>query len=185
MTVVCPMTEERPARGGFAVEATTDVQEIFREAMAGLCSGVAVVTGMHPNGRPCGLLATSVSSFSANPPSVMASIAHTSGSHDSLTTGPGFAVNILSAEQERLGRIFSTVGRDKFAEVDWEFDHGLPKLAGALSFLSCELSTTFKHHDHTVIVGDVVAGSLGSGAPLVYMARSMRWRLAHPQSQAA
>lgn len=153
--------------------------------MAGLCSGVAVVTGVQPDGRPCGLLATSVSSFSSKPPSIMASIAHSSRCHDALTAGPRFGVNVLAAEQEPLGRIFSSFGQDKFAGIDWRLDDGIPRLNGTLSFLRCGLSTGFKYYDHTVIVGDVLGGSLGAGDPLVYMARSMSWRLAPTQSRAA
>lgn len=162
-----------------------DVTGLFREAMAGLCSGVAVVTGRRPDGRPCGLLATSVSSFSSSPPSVMASISHGARSHDALTTGFGFGVNVLAAEQEELGRRFGRFSEDKFAGVDWELQEGVPRLAGALSFLCCRLSASFRHYDHTLIVGDVVGGSLGRGDPLVYMSRSMRWRLTPAEADAA
>ncbi len=162
-----------------------DVAGLFREAMAGLCSGVAVVTGRQLDGRPCGLLATSVSSFSSSPPSVMASISHVARSHDALTSGCGFGVNVLAAEQEELGRQFARFSEDKFAGVEWDFEDGVPRLAGALSFLCCRLSTSFRHYDHTLIVGDVVGGALGSGEPLVYMSRSMRWRLTPAQVRAA
>jgi len=161
------------------------VDWLFREAMAGLCSGVAVVTGVRADGTPCGLVATSVSSFSSNPPSVMASIAHAARSHDPLTQGRSFGVNVLSADQEHLGRVFSSFGIDKFTGVDWKLDGGVPRLAGALSFLRCELSAAFRYYDHTLIVGDVRDGCLGAGDPLVYMARSMSWRLGPAHSRAA
>ena len=45
------------------------VAELFRDAMAGLCSGVAVLTTRRADASPCGLVATSVSAFSATPPS--------------------------------------------------------------------------------------------------------------------
>lgn len=153
------------------------VDRLFREAMAALCSGVAVVTATLPDGRPCGLVATSVCSFSANPPSVMVSIAHTSRCHGALTRGQEFGVNMLAAEQEHLGYVFAGLGDDKFAGVDWELADGTPRLTGALSFLRCRRSAAFEQYDHTVIVGDVLGGSLGGGDPLVYMSRSMRWRL--------
>lgn len=162
-----------------------DVDGLFRQAMAGLCSGVAVLTAVRTDNRPCGLLATSVSSFSVNPPSIVASIAHTSRCHDALTCGPEFGVNVLAADQEHLAGIFSSARQDKFAQVDWECDNGIPRLPGALSFLRCSLGATFERYDHTLIIGDVVGGDLGAGDPLVYMARSMGWRLSPARLRAA
>src|SRR3954453_14253041 len=61
-------TPPRAARTRTAPLVADEVPELFREAMAGLCSGVAVITARRPEGDPCGLVATSVSSFSARPP---------------------------------------------------------------------------------------------------------------------
>lgn len=162
-----------------------DVDGLFREAMAGLCSGLAVLTAARTDDRPCGLLATSVSSFSANPPSIVASIAHTSRCHEALTGGPGFGVNVLAADQAQLASIFSSDRRDKFEQVEWERDNGIPRLPGALSFLHCRLGATFVRYDHTLIIGDVVGGALGAGDPLVYLARSTGWRLSPARLRAA
>ncbi|MEA2375641.1 MAG: hypothetical protein QOD53_2104, partial [Thermoleophilaceae bacterium] len=60
------------------------VSELFRQSMADLCSGVAVVTARRADGPPCGLVATSVSSFSAAPPSVLISVSHASRCHNAL-----------------------------------------------------------------------------------------------------
>ena len=51
-----------------------DVQELFFEAMASLASGVAVITARKADGHPCGLAATSVVSYSAHPPSLLAAM---------------------------------------------------------------------------------------------------------------
>ena len=154
------------------------VDTLFREAMATLCSGVAVVTGTTPeDGRPCGLVATSVSSFSADPPSVLVSIAHSSRCHQALTEGDGFGVHVLAADQEPVANVFAGLGEDKFAGLAWRYDGGVPRLAGTLSFLRCRRSAVFELYDHTLLVGDVVAGAFERGEPLVYMSRSMAWRL--------
>src|SRR5215208_1742372 len=42
---------------------------LFREAMTHLASGVAVITARRPEGAPCGIAATSLTSYSAYPPS--------------------------------------------------------------------------------------------------------------------
>jgi flavin reductase (DIM6/NTAB) family NADH-FMN oxidoreductase RutF len=154
-----------------------DALEIFREAMAGLASGVAVITARRPDDLPCGLVATSVSSFSAEPPSALVSVAHTSRCHSALAESEAFGVHILAADQKALAQIFAGLGDDKFAGVEWDWDDGVPRIAGALSYLRCRRSALFELYDHSLLVGDVTGGAVQDGEPLVYMARKMGWRL--------
>jgi len=153
------------------------VAHTFREAMAGLASGVAVVTTRRSEGHPCGLVATSVSSFSARPPSVLVSIGHASRCHAALVECAEFGVHLLASGQESLAHVFADRGDDKFAGVDWDWDEEVPRLRGVLSYLRCRRSALFELYDHSLLVGDVTGGVLGDGEPLVYMARSMAWRL--------
>ena len=154
-----------------------DVLELFRQAMATLAAGVAVITARRPDGHPCGLVATSVSSFSAEPPSVLVSVAHSSRCHAALTGGDAFGVHVLAADQEPLAHVFADRGDDKFAGVDWDWHEDVPRIAGVLSYLRCRRSALFELYDHTLLVGDVLGGALRAGRPLVYMGRSMAWRL--------
>jgi flavin reductase (DIM6/NTAB) family NADH-FMN oxidoreductase RutF len=159
-------------------EAEPDAAELFREAMAGLCSGVAVITAKRPDGDPCGLVATSVSSFSARPPSVLVSVDHSSRCHHALVDGNTFGVHVLAAGQEPLARVFAGRGDEKFAGVDWSWDDGVARIDGCLSYLRCRRSALFELYDHSLLVGDVTSGSITEGAePLVYMWRRMGWGL--------
>jgi flavin reductase (DIM6/NTAB) family NADH-FMN oxidoreductase RutF len=153
------------------------VPELFREAMAALCSGVAVITARRDDGEPCGLVATSVSSFSAAPPSVLVSVDHSSRCHRALVDGDTFGVHVLSADQEPLARVFAGRGEDKFAGVDWSWDDGVARIEGALAYLRCRRSALFELYDHSLLVGDVAGGSTSHGEPLVYMSRTFGWRL--------
>jgi flavin reductase (DIM6/NTAB) family NADH-FMN oxidoreductase RutF len=157
-----------------------DVDDLFREAMAGLCSGVAVITARREDGEPCGLVATSVSSFSAAPPSVLVSVDHSSRCHRALVDGDTFGVHVLAAEQEPLAHVFAGKGEDKFAGIDWDWDGGVARIEGALSYLRCRRGALFELYDHSLLVGDVTGGSLTPGEPLVYMSRRFGWRLAPP-----
>jgi len=60
--------------------------------MASLASGVAVVTARRTDGHPCGLAATSVTSYSAAPPSLLVSIDHASRCHLALAGCERFGV---------------------------------------------------------------------------------------------
>jgi flavin reductase (DIM6/NTAB) family NADH-FMN oxidoreductase RutF len=155
-----------------------DVEGTFREAMARLAAGVAVVTARRSDEHPCGLVATSVSSFSASPPSLLVSVGHSSRCHDALTDGDEFGVHLLAADQESVAHVFAGLGDDKFAGVDWSWDHGVPRIAGALAYVRCRRAALFELYDHSVLVGNVTGGEVRDAEPLVYMARSMGWRLA-------
>ena len=155
----------------------SDALALFRDAMAALCSGVAVVTTRRDDGSPCGLVATSVSSFSAEPPSVLVSVGHASRCHQPLTDRDYFGVHLLSAGQSDLAEEFAGLGDDKFSRFDWAWDDDVPILGGVLAYLRCRRSALFELYDHSILIGDVVGGSRSNGTPLVYMDRSMGWRL--------
>lgn len=150
---------------------------VFRDAMSSLASGVAVITARGVDGHPCGLTATSVSSFSADPPSLLVSVAHSSRCHLALIESERFGVHILEAGQEPVARVFAGKGDDKFAGVDWGWDGDVPELAGTIAYLPCRRSASFDHHDHSILIGDLDGGRVGQGEPLLYARRRMDWRL--------
>jgi len=156
-----------------------DVTELFQEAMASLASGVCVVTARRPDDSPCGLVATSVSSYSADPPSLLLSVDHRSRCHDALTTCERFGVHILHSGQEELARAFASRVADKFAGLEWRWDGDVPELVGALAYLRCRRAETFTRYDHTIVIGDIEGGRLEHAAPLLYARRRMDWLL-HP-----
>jgi flavin reductase ActVB len=154
-----------------------DVQELFFEAMASLASGVAVITARKEDGHPCGLAATSIVSYSAHPPSLLASISHASRCHEALESAPRFGVHILRADELPLAEVFAGKGDDKFAGVDWDWDGDVPELAGTLAYLRCRRADAIARYDHTILVGDIEDGRLEPGEPLLYARRRMDWLL--------
>ena len=155
----------------------TEVGELFHEAMASLASGVAVVTARRPDGKPCGLAATSVASYSAHPPSLLISIAHTSRCHEALSASEHFGVHILRADEVELAHVFAGRGDDKFAGLEWRWDGEIPELTGSLAYLRCRRAANFEQYDHTVLIGDLEGGRIEEGEPLLYARRRMDWLL--------
>ena len=145
--------------------------------MASLASGVAVVTARRPDGSPCGLAATSVSSYSAAPPSLLLSISHRSRCHAALSGSDHFGVHILRADEIDVAQVFAGKGDDKFAGLPWHWDDNVPELEGTIAYLRCRRATTFEHYDHTVLIGDLERGRIGDGEPLLYARRRMDWLL--------
>ena len=150
--------------------------QLFHEAMASLASGVVVITAGR-DGHPCGLAATSVASFSADPPSLLASIDHGSRCHGALRDCERFGVHLLRKGQEPIARVFAGKGDDKFGGLEWDWDADVPRLAGTLAYLCCRRAENFVRYDHTIIIGDVTGGHYEGGEPLLYSRRRMDWLL--------
>jgi flavin reductase (DIM6/NTAB) family NADH-FMN oxidoreductase RutF len=151
---------------------------LFPEAMSHLASGVAVVTARRPDGSPCGLAATSLTSYSADPPSLLVSIWHGSRCHEALEACEHFGVHLLRADQLGVAHGFANPqSEDKFAGLAWAWDDDVPELAQTLVYLRCRRVENFTRYDHTVLIGDLESGRLEPGEPLVYARRRMDWFL--------
>ena len=151
------------------------LDELFREAMAHLASGVAVITARRPDGRPCGIAATALVSYSARPPSLLVSIWHGSRCHDALARCERFGVHLLRADQLELAHRFADrESADKFAGLDWSWDEDVPELGGRSPTCAAprgELRPLRPHDPDR----RPRAGRFESGEPLVYARRRMDW----------
>ena len=153
---------------------TTDT--LFREAMTHLASGVAVITARRPDGAPCGIAATSLTSYSAHPPSLLVSVWHDSRCHPALAACDHFGVHLLKSDELPLAERFANRELvDKFDVLEWAWDGDVPELAGTLAYLRCRRTANFVKYDHTILIGDLEGGRLEQGAPLVYARRRMDW----------
>ena len=153
---------------------TTDM--LFREAMTHLASGVAVITARKADGVPCGIAATSLTSYSAHPPSLLVSVWHGSRCHLALAESEHFGVHLLKSDELYLAQRFADRDReDKFDGLAWSWDEDVPELGGTLAYLRCARIDNFVKYDHTVLIGDLQGGRLEQGEPLVYARRRMDW----------
>jgi flavin reductase (DIM6/NTAB) family NADH-FMN oxidoreductase RutF len=149
---------------------------LFREAMTHLASGVAVITARRPDGHPCGIAATSLTSYSAHPPSLLVCVWHVSRCHDALAGSEHFGVHLLKSDQLELAHRFADrTLADKFEGLGWSWDDDVPELADVLVYLRLRRAENFARYDHTVLIGDLEGGRLEQGAPLVYARRRMDW----------
>lgn len=149
----------------------------FADVMAELAAGVSLVT-TRDGDRPVGLLVTSMVAYTADPPSVLLSVAHSSRTHPPLCAGGRFGIHLLGAGQEALARVFASKSTDKFGAVAWSWDGEVPRVEGALAYLRCETDAAFDHRDHTILVGRVEAVERALGVePLLYWRREMTWRI--------
>jgi flavin reductase (DIM6/NTAB) family NADH-FMN oxidoreductase RutF len=153
-----------------------DLDELFREAMTRLASGVAVITARRPDGLPCGIAATSLTSYSAHPPSLLVCVWHASRCHAPLAACDHFGVHLLRSNEIEVAHAFADrESPDKFAGLEWRWDRDVPELTGTLAYLRCRRAENFVRYDHTIVIGDLQAGRIEPGEPLVYARRRMDW----------
>lgn len=127
----------------------------FRLAMRQLVSGVTVVA-TDVDGVPSAMTATSVTSVSLEPPTVLVCLDHGSRTCAAVRARGRFSVSILSARQTatalRLGR------RGHLREYGDEFERtgdGLPVVRGAIAQLICTMSEALLGTTHAIVLGSV------------------------------
>jgi len=148
---------------------------VFRRAMGQFATGITVVTGRDPEGRPFGLTVNSFTSVSLEPPLVLFCLANRSELNAALGLTKRYAVSILSEEHEDLSNRFAKPGADRFAGLEMvEGEHGLPLVPGALAWLECRVTDVHPGGDHAIYVGEVLRIEVRPGRPLLYHASAYR-----------
>lgn len=143
----------------------------FRRVIGHFPSGVSVVTTRTPGGAPCGLTASAVSSLSLNPTLLLVCVEKAADTHDCIVQAGYFAVNVLAeGKGETLARRFAAgEPGEKFTGVAFREERtGAPVLDEALAWMDCRLASQVEGGDHTVFMGEVMAGDAVEGTPLVY-----------------
>jgi flavin reductase ActVB len=151
--------------------------EFFTEAMTRLVSGVAVITARRADGMPCGLLVSSICSYSVHPPSVLIAIDQSTRSYTTLASCEEFGTHLLGREHTDIANTFAGQADDKFAGLSWSWDGTVPQLDDVPVYLNCVFSALFYHGDHAIIIGVVKNGYVRPSEPLVYFRRGLNWRL--------
>lgn len=142
----------------------------FRRLMGYWATGVSVITAQATEG-PAGVTANALSSLSLDPPLALVCFDLSSRTLHAVRESERFCINMLAAGQEDVSRLFATKrGHDeKFAEVGYRLEQGVPMLGGCLAWLVCSLDSELRRGDHVVAIGEVLGGSSGDAAePLLY-----------------
>lgn len=152
--------------------------QIFKNAMSHWASGVTVVTTQHGPAR-VGMTASSFSSVSVTPPLILVCVAQKLNTHQAITESGIFAVHILNAKQVEWGMRFAGMIPeivDRFQGIDVQAAvTGAPILPGVLGWLDCEVRHAYAGGDHTIFVGEVMAGGGDHHEqPLLYYHRNWR-----------
>ncbi len=133
--------------------------ELFRVAMRQLAGGVCLIA--HGVGaKRAGQTATSVTSLSADPPSLIVCVNRGASSYRGLAPGVAFGVNVLGAHQQEFADRFSDgagiSAAERFADGHWSASpNGAPLLNDSLAAFDCEVDDIIERHTHAIIIGRV------------------------------
>jgi 3-hydroxy-9,10-secoandrosta-1,3,5(10)-triene-9,17-dione monooxygenase reductase component len=129
--------------------------QLFRHVIGHYPTGVAVITAMTDPG-PVGLSMNSFTSVSLAPPLVLFCPSLTSSTWPQLREQGQIAINVLSAGQESVSRLFAAPVADRFGEVAWSPGrNGAPLLDDALGWLECTVQAEYPAGDHTVVIAEI------------------------------
>jgi flavin reductase (DIM6/NTAB) family NADH-FMN oxidoreductase RutF len=157
----------------------SEPQPDFRDALARLAGGVAVLTTLDPVGRQCGLTVTAVSSVSLDPPLVLVCVKKDGFIHDALYVADGWSMTFLAIGQLDLATYAARHrypgDRDDFSPWDSR-PSGTGELifTGGVAAVECLPHELVDAGDHTIAIGRVtrVAPGLSGEVPLVHVDRS-------------
>jgi flavin reductase (DIM6/NTAB) family NADH-FMN oxidoreductase RutF len=158
----------------------------FKLAARRLATGVTIVTTRVATT----IHGATVSAFipvSLDPLQVLVSLGRNGRLAAMLRESGVFAVNILSADQEHVSRLFASPERpaaeEEFADIaTYVAATGAPIVEECLAAFDCTLAEAIDSGDHTLFIGEVQALVSADGSPLIYFDGGYRGlRLAYPE----
>lgn len=164
---------QHPLRAASALPAVDDMN--FRDAMAGLASGVAVVA-CQLDGAPRGLLVSSLTALSTEPPRLLFCVRKEASSHAAMLKVELFSLSILAEHQKAEADRFSRphLAHERFDPKVWRLDDDAPPHhPGALISLDGVLGQRLDAGTHTVFILNVRGVEVRKGRPLVYFDRDL------------
>ena len=148
-------------------------REEFRAAMRELAGAVSVISCGEGEHR-AGFTATSVSSLSMDPPTLIICVNRASSTWPTLREARSFGVNVLSASHRELAHRFAgrtgAEGAERYEGGHWiTLATGAPLLSDALAAFDCSVEEIIERHSHAIIIGRIEAVRRRSGGgALVY-----------------
>jgi len=142
--------------------------------MRRLAATVTLVTTSDADGQRYGMLATSVTSVTMEPPMLLVCVSRSAHLHPALMARKRMCINVLLDEQAELVRAFSSSlpHDERFANVDCE-NHttfGLPYLRDAQALFFCEIDQLVEAGTHSVVLARVLESrAIDAVRPMVYV----------------
>lgn len=139
--------------------------DLYRQVMRRFATGVAVLT-VRDGDKIHGMTANTFTSVSLNPTLVLVCILKGSTTHDFVSRGGNFAMNILSDERRGWAERFAKqvpVPADPFADIPYHRAvTGAPIFDDCMAYADCRVVAAYDGGTHTIFLGEVDAAGFGS-----------------------
>lgn len=154
--------------------------DLHRGGMRHLAAPVSIVTSRDGD-IPVGLTATAVCSVTVDPPRMVVLVNKKVAAADPILASGALCINVLTADQEHLARVFAGMVEGVFGPA--RFEHGgwhagvtgAPVLDGALATFDCRVVKVFDESTHHAFLCEVLdAPEPAGGDPLIYMNGAFR-----------
>jgi len=148
----------------------------FRNGLAKLASGVAIVA-CWADGQPRGLLVSSLTGLSTQPPRLLFCVRKAAGAHDALLRADAVSVSLLDAADGDEADRFSTSARaaERFNPGGWRLDRDHPpERLGSLAAFAGPVRSRIDGGTHTIFILDVTRAHARNADPLLYFERAFR-----------
>jgi 3-hydroxy-9,10-secoandrosta-1,3,5(10)-triene-9,17-dione monooxygenase reductase component len=147
----------------------TVAPRLLRSAFGTYATGVTIITTLDLQGENAGLTANSFSSVSLEPPLLLWSLARNANSFAAFMACEGFAVHVLSADQQSLSDRFAKKDDNKFAGLDVGRGlYGVPLIDGCAARFQCRTYARHDAGDHVIFLGQVEEFDHTDLRPLLY-----------------
>lgn len=148
----------------------------FKEVLARLAGGVAIVS-CWDQGRPQGLLVSSITGLSVEPPRFLFCVRKDASSHDAFLRADRCGVTILSHRDKAEAQTFiqPDLKASRFQSAAWRLMAPAPPIFhGGLSSTACLISTKIDAGSHTILIVTAQSVTMKDGEPLLTFNRNLQ-----------
>ena len=132
-------------------------KEQFLIAMRFLASSVSVISAKDSAGNLYAMTASSVTSLTMDPPSILVCVNNGASIHDTLVQGKVFCINILKKSQQEISNLCSSkkLESERFKNDFLDIDE-TPFIKDAQSNIFCKVDETVPYHTHKIVIANVL-----------------------------
>ncbi|UWR39496.1 flavin reductase family protein [Sulfitobacter sp. W074] len=160
----------------FAPAGQTVSCDDFKAAMRALPAGIAAITAKGETGDN-GMIVSSLTSISAEPPMVGFFVHHSSSMLPALQDQGTFAANLLGRDNNDVLDSFvrNPQGEARFATGNWRRDSDRPaRLMDALAYMECDIIHRYRIGTHILVVGRIRETACSAASPIINFNASTR-----------
>jgi flavin reductase (DIM6/NTAB) family NADH-FMN oxidoreductase RutF len=132
-------------------------KEQFLIAMRFLASSVSVISAKDSSGNLFAMTASSVTSLTMDPPSILVCVNNGATIHDVLMKGENLCINILQKTQQEISNICSSkeLESTRFQNDFWDTSD-IPFIKDSQANIFCKVDETVSYHTHKIVIGSVI-----------------------------